>query len=406
MPLAALLFLFGVLIMTKISTLYDVPELKSFLDRIGAVPRSLRQAVVEETRGQYWKDVAVVHISEKGEIRVNPELSQYLPTDKERDDIEAAFKNITLPKSTAVASIDGLPSEVKNKELGKNLFVFQDENSNVVMVHERTEVPDKKSGELKKVYLPWTPFDDGKWRRQEPDGRLPLYNRQEIKENTTVIGLHEGPKSAYRLTKMIRDGTIDQYPWSKHLKNMVHIGWVGGALNPGRTDWRALNKSGSVATVYIFADNDREGKQAVPNLAYRIRKRCVHVQFTDEWPKGWDFGDEWPHSMVRYYDKHNELLDPDDPRVNEEDVVRVDVGPTFRECCHPATWATDILPNPSGQGRPIFDLRDEFMDEWVYSEGAQLYVNKWLPSNRLTERSFNKKVRPFSHAEVTSATPC
>ncbi|MCC2095980.1 MAG: hypothetical protein KDJ29_03770 [Hyphomicrobiales bacterium] len=389
---------------TKISSLNDIEPLAKYLRRIGAKPRSLQQAMVEETRGKYWKDTAVIKISQKtGEITVEPEHPNYLPTDSERDAIKAAYANITFPQPVSIASIDGLPDDVKSKKLGKDLFIFQNDKSDVVMVHERVETSDPKSGELEKKYVPWTPFDDGVWRRQESGGKLPLYNRQLINATTTAIGLHEGPKSAWRLTELQRQGKLAGEPWGDYLKDMVHIGWIGGALNPGRTDWSAINNSGSINTVFVFSDNDFHGKGAVPGLAYRIRKQVVHVQLTDDFPDGFDFGDDWPEGLLSYIGPNGVPVSPQQAQENPGDVVRIEIGPTFRECCHPATWATDVYPNPSSRGRPVIEARDNFLQEWQYAPAADLYINRNFPNFRLSEKAFNKRHAAFAHTSNLSA---
>jgi hypothetical protein len=76
-------------------------------------------------------------------------------------------------------------------------------------------------------------------------------------------------------------------------------------------------------------------------------------------------------------------------------------GPSFRSCLHPATWATDLVPNP--KGKPSYILRSHFKEMWAFIEEADLWVCAEMPEIVRTEMVFNKMLSSFSHSGNTSA---
>ena len=38
---------------------------------------------------------------------------------------------------------------------------------------------------------------------------------------------------------------LKAHPWGEELSAGIHLGWIGGALSPTRTDWSALKKAGA-----------------------------------------------------------------------------------------------------------------------------------------------------------------
>ena len=156
------------------------------------------------------------------------------------------------------------------------------------MVQER--IVDKKGD---KQYIPWTFWSDREWRRLEPEESLPIYN-QEALETASTVFIHEGPKSVRDLMKVLKKGN---HPWQDELEDAAHIGWIGGALNPHRTDWAALAKSG-VTRAYIVADNDAPGLSAIKHIARSLRCITWSIQFNDDFPMGFDLGDTFPGRNV------------------------------------------------------------------------------------------------------------
>lgn len=360
----------------KIKHLNDITAIARYLKRIGAEPRSLRTAVVKEQHGAYWQDVAVIHFTPEGEVNAPPHFE---PTEAEAAAIKEECAAAAWPahmKPLGGATI--LPEELKHVD-PESLFWFRDEEGAVIMIQQRIEE------EVGKAYVPWTYWDDGEWRRMEPDGKLPLWGIEQLKKNAVVF-IHEGAKAARSMARMIAAETpeekerLKQHPWGEELQYAAHIGWIGGALSPARTDWGILKRL-DIKRAYIVSDNDDPGVTAVPAIAYQLRIPTFHVQFTSEWPVSFDLADPFPKKMftkmngVTYY-----------------------VGPSFRSCLHPATWATDQINNPkSKSSKPVTVLRDEFKKMWAYVEEADMFVNKEMPEILRNDAILNKMLASFSH---------
>ena len=143
-------------------------------------------------------------------------------------------------------------------------------------------------------------------------------------------------------------------------------------------------KRAGVMRCYIVADNDEPGRAAVPAIAKQLDLPTFMIQFTNEFPACFDLADPFPPEMYRSIDG-----------------PRFYVGPSFRDCMHPATWATDLLPNPEGKGRPITVLRDAFKGLWAYVEETDMFVCCEMPEIMRTEQVLNKMLAPFSHVNDT-----
>lgn len=361
----------------KISSLNDIGAVRTYLSRVGAEPRSLRTAVVRETRGNYWRDLAVIRFDKDGEIDcTTPEFG---PTDLERAAIKDSFAGVQWPQIKPLSRIVQPPDMIKNAP-EKDIFLFRDEEERIIFVQVRLESKGTKS------YLPWTYWDDDNWRMMEPDGALPLYNGHRLKDTATVF-IHEGAKAARHVQWMVDGETeearraLEAHPWGSELLGAVHLGWIGGAMSPYRTDWAHLKKHG-INRAYIVADNDEPGREAVPSIARQLHCPTFMVQFTDEFPTSFDMADPFPKSMFgggSFY-----------------------VGPAFRDCLHPATWATDVIPNPSGKGRPTTVLRPHFKSMWSYIEEIDMFICNEMPEILRSEQVLNKMLAPFSHVQHTS----
>lgn len=363
----------------KIKSIDQLPSVKNYLQRIGAEVRSLRAAAVQERVGKYFRDVAKISFSVEGIVKAKKE---YLPTEDEQKAIVEEFRKTEFPQLKKIPQLINLPDEIKETPK-QNIFEFRDLDNQIIMLQVR--VDNKKTGE--KYYLPYTYWDDDEWRRMEPDGLLPLYNLNKIKDNTTVF-IHEGAKAARNVQEMIEAETTEMkeklknHPWSEELQGTVHLGWIGGALSPHRTDWSILAKIG-VKRAYIISDNDKEGIEAVQKISERLRLLTFHVQFTNEFPAAFDLGDEFPKGLFK-----------------EMEGKQMYRGPWFRQCIHPATWATDKY-KPE-KGKEIITLRDHFKDMWAYVEEADIYVCKQLPNIVRPEKILNNMLAPFSHTLETS----
>jgi hypothetical protein len=371
---------------TKVQSLNDLPAVREYLVRIGAEARSLKTAVVKETHGEYWTDVAVIRFGPGGEVSCS--TLEHGPTEAEQSSIMHEFSRVDFPKIKRLSRIVHAPDMLKEADPA-NIFEFRTLNGEeIIMVQVRMSGtgPD---GEAMKYYVPFTYWDDDQWRMSEPDGDLPLYGLDQLPEHKVAF-VHEGAKGA-KLCRWMAEGKTREarearaaHPWGNEIVGAAHLGWIGGALNPRRTDWRALAKNG-IETVYIVADNDDEGKSAISTIAYEIKLTTFSIEFTERFKVGFDLGDPFPDAMFR-----------------EIDGQRFYIGPSMRTCLHPATWATDTIPNPAGAGRPLTILRDSFKKMWAYVEETDVYVCTEMPTIIRSEVGFNKMVAGFSHVNETA----
>jgi hypothetical protein len=367
--------------MAKIKSLNDIPAIRAYLMRVGAEPRSLKTAVIRETHGHYWKDLAVIRFKKEGDgCEVIVSAHEYNPTDLELKEIQADVRGAEWPTTVPVERISKPPQMIADADRD-DVYQFRNAEGRIVMVQVRIE----RDGE--KNYVPWTYWDDGEWRMCEPDGPLPLYNADRLAD-AFVVFVHEGAKAARRMQEMVdrKDRkTKEQFrdhPWAMELENAVHVGWIGGAMSPYRTDWSQITRAG-VKRAYIVADNDKPGREAVPPISQQLRIPTFAVQFTDEWPGSFDLADEFPEAMF-----------------GSASEGRHYIGPSFRDCLHPATWATDLVPNPKGKATPT--LRDSFRAMWAYVEEADVYVCTEMPEIIRTEAILNRMLAPFSHVAETA----
>lgn len=364
----------------KVKSLSEIPSVRDYLNRVGAEPRSMKTAVVREQHGSYWKDLAVIRFSKDGEISCSS--LEHSPTDLEQSAIARSFKEIDWPELKPLKRLIKLPNMISEADK-KNVFEFRNDRGEIVMVQVRVDREGDKN------YVPWTFWDDDIWRMCEPDGPLPLYNAHRLTDVSTVF-VHEGAKAA-RYAQWMVDGetaearkALAEHPWGQELTGAAHVGWIGGAMSPYRTDWTPLKRAG-VKRVYIVADNDEPGRAAVPAIAQQLRIPTFMIQFTDEFPGSFDLADPFPPRMF-----------------GNADGSRFYVGPSFRDCLHPATWATDLVPPAGGTGRPTAVLRDSFKGMWAYIEEADMFVCTEMPEIMRPEAILNKMLAPFSHSNNTT----
>lgn len=362
----------------RIKTLNDIPSIHSYLTRIGAEARSLRTAVVKEMHGQYWKDLATINFEKDGSVRTRN--AEYEPTEDEQKLISAEMQEFEWPQLKLLQK-PKLPKEV-TEHPAENVFEFRSIKGELIMLQVRIDI-----SEGEKKYVPWTYWDDDVWRSMEPDGPLPLWGLDQLKDFNTAF-IHEGAKAARFVRTMIEQKTPEararfaEHPWAEELSHAAHLGWIGGALSPTRTDWSAIKKAG-IYRAFIVSDNDTKGVSAVPQIAQQLRIQTFQIQFTSEWPLSFDLADEFPAKMFKKLEGRNHY-----------------VGPSFRSCMHPATWATDkIIPK---KGKPTIVLRDNFKDMWAYIEEADLYVCTEMPEILRAESIANKMLAPFSHTNQTT----
>lgn len=348
------------------------------MNRVGAEARSLKTAVIREQHGSYWKDLAVIRFSKEGDVSCS--AAEFGPTELEAGSMKAEFASVQWPSIKPLQSIVKPPKMMADAD-PKDIYEFRDGAGQIIMVQVRIEREGDKN------YVPWTFWDDDEWRACEPDGALPLFNAEKLKEAATVF-IHEGAKAARHCQWMVEGKTAEArealaaHPWGLEITGAIHIGWVGGAMSPYRTDWSTIMRMG-VRRAYIIADNDEPGRSAVPGISERLRIPTFMIQFTDEFPASFDMADEFPADLF-----------------GETAGARHYTGPSWRDCLHPATWATDLVPN--AQGKPSTVLRDSFKSMWAYVEEADMFVCTEMPEILRSEAILNKMLAPFSHASETA----
>jgi hypothetical protein len=364
----------------KIKELTDIPAIRDYLRRIGAEPRSLKTAVVRQVAGKYWRDLASIKFSKTGDVDCIH--AEYAPTDLERQMIAAGCAEADWPELKPLHRIINAPPMIADAR-DEDLFEFRDITGQITMVQVRRE------NDKGKAYVPWTYWDDDEWRACEPDGPLPLYGLERLADNSTVF-IHEGAKAAARMQRLVdaadpeTAAALAEHPWGPELMGAAHLGWIGGALSPQRTDWAVLKRMG-IKRAYIVADNDEPGRAAVPAISQQLRLPTFAILFTDEFPVSFDLADPFPERMFA-----------------KDSGDRVYVGPSFRDCLHPATWATDVVPSGTKGGRPTHVLRDSFASMWAYIEEADTFVCTQMPEIIRSEAVLNKMLAAFSHVAETS----
>ncbi len=374
-----------------ISCLTDLPPVRDFLSRIKAVPRGMTTAVVKISHGKYWRDLATIRLDKaSGEVKVrvpDGNIAAYEPTEVEAAAIKAACANAQWPEPmpvfVRVNCPDGLPIHLPPKlhgVEGKNLFAFHDAEGRVVMLQHRASAEEVADGAPK--YAPWSYWDDEAWRNCEPDSQLPLWGTRHLKDAATVF-LHEGAMAARAMARMVAAETREDqeqlaaHPWGRELSGAVHLGWIGGALSPHRTDFSALTRAG-VKRVYTVSDNDEPGREAVPGIAQRIFAPTFAVTFNDAFPASFDLGDPFPEAMFK------------DGRYS---------GPAFMDLVEPATWATEKIELGD---KSVVRLRKHFVNEWVYADKPELFISTSDPRIIRNANNLTRKLHKFSDSPNTA----
>jgi hypothetical protein len=389
-----------------VKKLDDVPAIAKYLDCIGAEARSPRTAVVKKEEGGYNRDdIARIKLDKDGVWQVWPDA--YAPTEEELEAIEAQLDGFEWPTLVRMKRPTNLPQEISDglrEDLHREkpcVFEFRDMDDSVIMYQLRVEL---ESG---KKYIPWTYWGDKEWRQSEPDEPLPLWGLDQLRGDGVVV-LHEGAKPARACREMVEGKSfalkdkLANHPWGESLSRAAHLGWIGGAFSPHRTDWTPLKKAG-VKQVYIVADNDTPGVDAIPKIAYELRRWNIEVyciRFDSRFPESFDLADDF------FADANGDRLWTWREAAEGEEPTKRYIGPSFKELIEPATWAVEEVPEPAGtekrgRGRPkgpAYRVRDVFRKQWVIARRMDpiLFINRQNPTLQYKAENFNKVNRPFS----------
>jgi hypothetical protein len=364
----------------------SILALAAYIDRIGAQQKNFRRFIIScQDEDGYRKEQAAIYLDEDGTVTVKDKADdeqQLQPTEEEQAAIKAAFQGITFPRSVVATAA---AAETKRRELGvdrDDWFVLLDlSRQNILMCQQRIE--DEHG---KKVYLPWTFFNDGQWRMMEPDAPLlPIWKSANKLHSALMI--HEGAKSARYVDWLCNSDELgasavrSQHPWTAELAFYDHWGWIGGAPNPHRTNWSEV-RNANPSEVMIVADNDFRGQRAISRVSHALQALEVPVfavMFDDDFPPKFDLADPFPKKMW----------------VNDR--YR---GPHLVDCRRGATWATKIIPQD--KRAPRCEIRPAFLQQWVCCIKPPVFVNKHDAGRLLNEEEFNAAVRPFSDVKNTA----
>lgn len=359
----------------------------NYLNRIKAEPRSLRTAVVKEEHSSgYWRDTHIITFSKTGNVTVRPDNNPlYLPTDVEAGSIQSDFSDIEWPEAVFIESeYDPKLPAVWFKAEEKDRFVFRNTEGKIIMLQLRQ---DKNDG---KKYFPITLWSDGEYRFAEPDGKLPLYGLDTLKDNQTVL-IVEGAKTARYVDWLVKGATPEalqarnEHPWGDQLQHIAVVGWSSGALSPQRTDWEPLRKAG-ITRAYVSLDNDSVGRAALPDIAQQLRCVTIAIDFSEEWPASADLYDPFPEIFFK-----------------EIEGKKFYIGPSFADCCYPATWMTDlveIVDDKKSKMVPVLRSHARNLYQWIEETGTFCYLE--MPDINWSADTLDNALRPFSHTKKVS----
>jgi hypothetical protein len=376
----------------------SIPALAAYINRIGAQQRNFRTfVVIQENRMHYHFDAIVIKISlDRSDIAVRAHHSirdagEFEPTKEEKAAIlEALAKVEDWPRAIPARDIEDLKRIIKDKyhDSEPTLFVHRDlSGENVLMVTQR--IFPKSGGGLQKADLPWTYWSDGQWRMMEPDGGLPLFGLEKLKNAQRVI-LYEGAKTARYVQAMLDDHSyaaqllraqapwLSANPWIEDLRGYdAHIGWPGGAPNSHRVDWDPIKKLHRDVEIVIACDHDIGGEEAARDISRLLLRRLSALKVGEQFANNFDMADEFPADLFE-----------------EQDGIRKYKGPRFSSCLKPATWATryDFVSKK-------FELRNEFKAEWYAITKPLVYVHRSDPSAVYNKEQFNSLVAPFADVQ-------
>ncbi len=244
------------------------------------------------------------------------------------------------------------------------------------------------SGE--KLYIPWTFWSDGNWRKMEPDAKLPLWKPYETR-NKAKLMIHEGAKAAEFVDRLINDLEMkearDAHPWAEELEDYEHWGMIGGALAPGRTDYSELAREAYSEVVYV-CDNDFPGQSALQEVSRCYKTAMFGIMFGKDFKEGFDLADDLPEDLF----------------VVSSDGQKRWTGSRLRDMMVPATMATEIVmtEGPNGKPKATTQLTKAFREQWLHSVQPEVYLHRDWPHQMWTQDEFNNYNRPFSHVDNTA----
>lgn len=359
--------------------------------------RSVGTAVISVRRGKYDRDRATIEFNaETGEVTVcvdGFDPADIAPDPATKDEIRKAITErplrlpVPTPHPVGLVQLPGGPwTEGRVKPM--EVYPHRLPDGRISMVVARFEEEDGG-----KRYVPYSYYDDGKWRLGEPGGKLLPFGLEQLSHEGVVVFIHEGQKAARggreladyengrELTRSERERIqARKIPaqFREYFSSGTHIGWHGGAHAVLRTDWSWLQKLG-VKKAYVVTDNDREGKRAIQKLSKALSGIAVAwLRLEGRWPESYDFADDFPETLY----------------LSDKQGAQHYSGPTPYDLLQPATWATHLIVGANG--KVDFALNSAFTTEYVYVKNLDIYVSRYNPRERYGARHFNRAVAPYS----------
>jgi hypothetical protein len=257
------------------------PALRAYVERVGATAKNFRRYLVEEEDEAGYKKVSAAIAIKDGKI--DCDSVEHAPTDAERQAIETEIASVQFPRSIR-ARRSSLPDQLAGVDR-KDYCVFLAPTGEEILF-----VQWRKEGE--KPDWPLSFWNDGIWRMMEPDGLLPLYGLDRLKNTTMAVMLHEGAKGARDVQAMVDAGR--DHPWMTDLREYVHLGWPGGDDAPQRVDWTPILKLRSEVRVVLVCDRDVKGENVTSAISSILRRKMMALMFDDRFGTTFDLADPWP----------------------------------------------------------------------------------------------------------------
>ena len=355
-----------------------IPALANYIDRIKAEQLNFKRFIIREYRGNYYTEKCLIRIDKNGDIKCSNK--EYAPTKEEKDQIKGAITSIQWPTSILASNVNALlKAYPKMKEKDLALFWSRQEKG-IIMVQQRLD-----KGEGKKDYVPWTLWNDNKWRAMEPETALPFWKPKEKQSNYIMI--HEGAKAAIHMDWMVNSKEAEAeklretHPWYDELKHYEHWGMIGGALAPHRTDYDELRREKPVEVVYI-CDNDWPGKSVLPEISKHWKGQLKGVEFDGKWPPSFDLADPMDaKNCPKLFNKKGRFT-----------------GELLSSLMRPATWATEAVYKKDNPKPNMVSTR-MFREEWFHCVSPEFFVHKDDPNTLLDAKAFNSLVAPFADVD-------
>ena len=356
----------------ELGGLWALDAVQRYLGRVGGVPKSITGAVVESLVDGYPVITARLRFAADGEATTT---EGFEPTDAEQAAIKAAMVGVLLPTQCESLSSSRPPALRDCAE--EDVWCFRTVEGGVTGWQVRWEKEGVRG------FTFWTYYTDGKWRPLEPDEGLPIWGLEQLND-FKVVFLHEGAKAARAMRAV-----GPEHPWYDDLKYAAHLGWIGGATNPGRTNWGPLARA-DVERVVVVADNDKVGNVAVVRVSRELPGKYVYkLQFTSEFPEGFDLGDTFPEKMFARRNikilENGELVDK-----------KVYVGAPLAHHLLPITWVTE-QDGVSTTGKPKYKLNKAAVGMWPYLRDISRFCYIDNPTKLFSAEDLNWALKGFSH---------